>query len=484
MSDPTRHLDRPGPAAQPSALLLADQPGPRRRYALASLLSETAGAGAKPDPMTIDPAGGGILRGASCPAEGEAGHLPVHERRPVAARSVRLQAAAQRDERPGPARVRPHGPAAHRHVGQPGDAAARRLDLQVRASTARSAPGQRPAAAHRAGSSTSCASSSRCTPRRSTTTRRSRSSRPARRSPAGRSWARGSATASAARTRTCPRSSCSSPKDGPTSRSTPGSGATASCRARIRACSSAPGKDPVLYLENPDGISRCGPAQDARPPRRAATASNTTRRGDPEIQARIAQYEMAYRMQTSVPEVMDLSSEPRARFELYGPDAPAAGHVRRQLPARPPARRARRAVHPALPSRLGPSRRPARRHPPPVPTRPIRPAAALITDLKQRGLLDDTLVVWGGEFGRTNYSPGQADRHRLRPRPSPALLHHLARPAAASSRASRYGATDDFGYNVADRRRPRPRPPGDDPAPARHRPRAARRTSTRAGTIG
>ena len=128
--------------------------------ALASLLSEpeSAGtdAGATPDarearsPVAIDPAGG-ASSGVSRPAQGQAGHLPVHERRAVAARPVRLQAAPERDERPGPARVGPDGAAAHGDVGQPGDAADGRLDLQVRPARQVGRVGQRAPAAHRAG---------------------------------------------------------------------------------------------------------------------------------------------------------------------------------------------------------------------------------------------------------------------------------------------------------------------------------------------
>ncbi len=147
---------------------------------------------------------------------------------------------------------------------------------------------------------------------------------------------------------------------------------------------------------------------------------------DPEIESRIAQYEMAFRMQTSVPEVTDLSQRAGGDVRAVRPGQPQARHVRRELPARAAAGRARRAVHSALPSGLGPPRR--------ICPTAIRnqcqetdqASAALVKDLKQRGLLDDTLVIWGGEFGRTSLLPGQADRRRLRPRSPSALLHHLA----------------------------------------------------------
>ncbi len=135
-------------------------------------------------------------------------------------------------------------------------------------------------------------------------------------------------------------------------------------------------------------------------------------------------------------------------FELYGEDAKHARHVRGQLPARPPARRARRAVHPALSPRLGPARRPARAASAGSAQDVDRACYALVTDLKQRGLLDDTLVVWGGEFGRTNYSQGKLtatdygrDHH---PR-----CFTVWMAGGGIKPGITYGATDDFGYNVA-----------------------------------
>jgi hypothetical protein len=170
--------------------------------------------------------------------------------------------------------------------------------------------------------------------------------------------------------------------------------------------------------------------------------------GDPEIHTRIAQYEMAYRMQTSVPEVMDLSREPARTFELYGPESRQPGTFAANcLLARRLAERDVRFIqlyhpgwdhHGGLPSGI-------RRQCQDV----DRACFALITDLKQRGLLDETLVVWGGEFGRTNYSQGKLtatdygrDHH---PR---CFTMWLAgggvRPGLT------YGATDEFGYNVAE----------------------------------
>ena len=207
------------------------------------------------------------------------------------------------------------------------------------------------------------------------------------------------------------------------------------------------GKDPVLYLKNPAGVSaesrrkmldRLGELE----------AIQYQELGDPEITARVAQYEMAYRMQTSVPDVMDVSSEPASTFELYGPEAKEPGTFASNcLLARRLAERDVRFMqlyHPGwdqhgnLPSGI-------RRQCKDV----DRACYALITDLKQRGLLDDTLVVWGGEFGRTNYSQGKLtatdygrDHH---PRCFTAWM------AGAGVRAGfTYGATDDFGYSVTE----------------------------------
>ena len=95
-----------------------------------------------------------------------------------------------------------------------------------------------------------------------------------------------------------------------------------------------------------------------------------------------------------------------------------------------------------------------------------QPTAALITDLKQRGLLDDTLVIWGGEFGRTVFSQGKLTDSQLRPRSSPAQLLHVAGRRRHRSAASVLGETDDFSYNIASDPVSRLRSAGDDPAPA------------------
>lgn len=165
------------------------------------------------------------------------------------------------------------------------------------------------------------------------------------------------------------------------------------------------GRDPVLYLNNPDGV-------DSTARRRMLDRIAEINQdhyddfGDPETQARIAQYEMAYRMQTSVPDLVDLSDEPESVFEMYGPESKKPGTFARNcIIAR---RLAERGVpfmqlfhrgwdqHGNLPKLLRGQCGDI-----------DRPAAALVTDLKQRGMLDETLVICGGEFGRTIYSQGK-----------------------------------------------------------------------------
>ena len=140
--------------------------------------------------------------------------------------------------------------------------------------------------------------------------------------------------------------------------------------------------------------------------------------GDPEINTRIAQYEMAYRMQTSVPELTDLSKEPQSVLDLYGINGSGedGGYARNCLLARRMAERGVRFVqlmhrgwdqHGDLPHQIRGQCKDV-----------DQPSAALIKDLKARGLLDDTLVIWGGEFGRTVYSQGALTKGQLRSGPS------------------------------------------------------------------
>jgi hypothetical protein len=207
------------------------------------------------------------------------------------------------------------------------------------------------------------------------------------------------------------------------------------------------GGDPVLYLRDPEGMPTA-----ARRQMLDRLAELHTQQfdelGDPEISARVAQYEMAYRMQTSVPEVADLAAEPASTFELYGEDARKPGTFAANcLLARRLAERDVRFIqlyhpgwdqHGALPKQI-------RRQCADV----DQASYALVTDLKQRGLLDDTLVIWGGEFGRTNYSQGKLTAETY------GRDHHprsftIWMTGGGVKRGYVYGATDELGYNVTE----------------------------------
>jgi len=163
--------------------------------------------------------------------------------------------------------------------------------------------------------------------------------------------------------------------------------------------------DPVLYLSNPAGMPQ-QTRRDYLDALKQLNQSSLAEYGDPEIGTRVAQYEMAFRMQTSVPELVDLSKEPASVVESYGPDARKPGTFAYNcLLARRLAERGVRFIqlyhrdwdhHGGLPKNL-----------PKMCQQTDQPTAALILDLKQRGLLEDTLVVWGGEFGRTVYCQGR-----------------------------------------------------------------------------
>ncbi|WP_338356050.1 DUF1501 domain-containing protein [Yeosuana marina] len=205
------------------------------------------------------------------------------------------------------------------------------------------------------------------------------------------------------------------------------------------------GKDPVLYLKDPDGMSR----NDRRQMLDYINKLNEKQEaefGDPEINSRIAQYEMAYRMQTSVPETMNIEDEPEHIIQMYGMDSLVPGtYAANCLLARRMVERDVRFVqlyhmgwdqHFNLPSQIEKQAKDI-----------DQATAALIMDLKQRGLLEDTLVVWGGEFGRTNYSQGiltDTDYGRD---------HHpkcftMFMTGGGVKPGFTYGETDDFGYNI------------------------------------
>jgi hypothetical protein len=203
--------------------------------------------------------------------------------------------------------------------------------------------------------------------------------------------------------------------------------------------------DPVLYLNNPPGIDR-----DSR--RRLLDGVEQLNQmqaqsvGDPEINTRIAQYELAYRMQASVPDLMDLSKEPDTTFERYGPESKKPGtYAANCLLARRLIERGVRFVqlfhrgwdqHGDLPRQIRGQCKDT-----------DQPSAALVMDLKQRGLLEDTLVVWGGEFGRTVYSQGAltADNYG---RDHHGRCFSLWMAGGGIKGGISIGETDDFCYNI------------------------------------
>jgi len=205
------------------------------------------------------------------------------------------------------------------------------------------------------------------------------------------------------------------------------------------------GDDPVLYLNDPAGLSR----QERRKMLDQIAALNEINFqefGDPEIQAKIQQYEMAFRMQTAVPEVTDLSNEPDDIIKLYGADCLVPGtYAANCLLARKLSENGVRFVqlyhqgwdqHGNLPNEMA------------LQARDVdQPSAALIRDLKQRGLLDETLVIWGGEFGRTNYCQGKmtVDSYGRDHHPK-AFSVWMAGGGVKPGMV--YGETDDFGYNI------------------------------------
>ena len=208
------------------------------------------------------------------------------------------------------------------------------------------------------------------------------------------------------------------------------------------------GGDPVLYLSNPPGIS----PSDRRAELDTLAELNGRRfetMADPEIRTRISQYEMAYRMQTSVPELTDISNESQATLDLYGPSVRTPGSFAYHcLLARRMAERGVRFVqlyhrgwdqHGNLPRRIREQCKDT-----------DQPSAGLIRDLEQRGLLDDTLVVWGGEFGRTVYCQGVIEPDNY------GRDHHgrnfaIWMAGGGIKPGISYGETDDYCYNVVDR---------------------------------
>ena len=205
--------------------------------------------------------------------------------------------------------------------------------------------------------------------------------------------------------------------------------------------------DPVLYLSNPGGID----ASTRRSMLDVVAEINRARSrdfGDPEIETRIAQYEMAYRMQSSVPELMDLSTEPASVFDRYGPDSRVPGtYAANCLLARRLAERDVRFVqlfhrgwdqHGDLPRDIRLQARDT-----------DQPSAALIQDLKERGLLDSTLVIWGGEFGRTVYCQGKLSETNYGRDHHPRCFTVWMAGGGIKPGIS-FGQTDDYCYNVVE----------------------------------
>jgi hypothetical protein len=206
--------------------------------------------------------------------------------------------------------------------------------------------------------------------------------------------------------------------------------------------------DPVLYLSNPDGMSK----EVRREMLDGLAKLNQLQLddyGDPEISTRITQYEMAYRMQTSVPELTDFSDEPQHVLDMYGPDVMRQGsYAYNCLMARRLAERGVRFVqlmhagwdqHRNLNTQLKIQC-----------TDVDAPSAALVKDLQQRGLLDDTLVIWGGEFGRTPFLQGSIDNTKQWGRDHHPYTFTVWMAGGGIKPGISYGASDDFGFNAVE----------------------------------
>ena len=205
------------------------------------------------------------------------------------------------------------------------------------------------------------------------------------------------------------------------------------------------GKDPVLYLQNPYGVHK----EDRRRALDRIKELNEhqyTLWGDPEIQSKISQYEMAYKMQTSVPDAVDTSGEPDYIYKMYGEDARKPGTFAANcLLARRMAERDVKFIqlyhmgwdqHGDLPKNIAKQARDV-----------DQASAALVKDLKQRGLLEDTLVVWGGEFGRTSFSQGKLTPENYGRDHHPGCFS-MWMTGGGIKTGQVYGETDEFSYNV------------------------------------
>jgi len=204
--------------------------------------------------------------------------------------------------------------------------------------------------------------------------------------------------------------------------------------------------DPVLYLKDPKGISR-----DFRRQLLDSVAKLNQKKfeqvGDPEIQTRIAQYEMAFRMQAAMPEAVDISTEPKHILDLYGPQVTQKGTFASNcLMARRLAERGVRFIqlmhsgwdqHSNLPTQLEEQCKDT-----------DQPSAALVKDLQQRGLLEDTLIIWGGEFGRTPFGQGDINNQKTHGRDHHPYCYSIWMAGGGIKAGSTYGQTDEYGYNI------------------------------------
>jgi len=209
------------------------------------------------------------------------------------------------------------------------------------------------------------------------------------------------------------------------------------------------GKDPVLYLNNPKGI-------DSASRKRMLDALEQLhhlqldQHADPQLETRISQYELAFKMQSSIPEVVDVADESKETLDLYGPDVNKPGsYAANCLLARRLAERGVRYIqlyhpgwdqHGGLPGGLRNQCRET-----------DQASAALVKDLKQRGMLEDTLVVWAGEFGRTNYCQGQLNGNQFGRDHHP-RCYSMWMAGGGTKPGTTYGKTDDYGYNIAENR--------------------------------
>jgi hypothetical protein len=209
------------------------------------------------------------------------------------------------------------------------------------------------------------------------------------------------------------------------------------------------GKDPVLYLNNPKGI-------DSASRKRMLDALDQLhhlqldQQADPQLETRISQYELAFKMQSSIPEVVDVADESKETLDLYGPDVNKPGsYAANCLLARRLAERGVRYIqlyhpgwdqHGGLPGGLRNQCRET-----------DQASAALVKDLKQRGMLEDTLVVWAGEFGRTNYCQGQLNGNQFGRDHHP-RCYSMWMAGGGTKPGTSYGKTDEYGYNITENR--------------------------------